>query len=269
MEFVSKSGIRGYFDKRGTGEKVLLVHGYCEDSHIWQATAGLLSSNYCVMTPDLPGFGKSERPPEGWGMEDYADWLAELVDAEFEGQCWYFGHSMGGYVGLAFAKNHPEKLKGFGLVNSHTGADSEEKKANRRKFREFVGKHGLEPVLRELYRGLFPEEFLQKHPEVLTKFMEQGGKYEPKGIFRAAEAMMARPDRADIWAGLQIPCLHISGEKDSMIPLETSLKQAILPDSVMVEVMRDTGHMGPTEAPEAIAGYLQKFLVQSLNLIEN
>lgn len=268
MDFTAASGLNGYFDKRGAGEKVLLVHGFCEDHHIWLETADRLAAHYEVMLPDLPGFGASDIPPEGFSMQDYATWLKELVEQEWGSPFCFVGHSMGGYIGLAYAELFPQKLNSFALVNSHVYADSEEKKALRHRFIAFLQRHGVEPILRDLYRDLFTKEYLQAHPESLEALMERGRQFKAEGIIRAAEAMMQRPDRSAVWANLSVPSLMLAGRLDPLIPESRSIEQAVQGNEVMVEIIDNLGHMGPTEQAEAVAEILHSFLVQSLNLLE-
>lgn len=269
MEFKSASGLKCSFDKRGAGEKVLLVHGFCEDGFIWQETAGRLVSKYELIIPDLPGFGASAIPPDGFTMKDYAAWLNELVDELWDEPCWFIGHSMGGYIGLAYADFFQDKLKGLALVNSHVFADNKEKKAARVKFIEFLKQHGPEPVLKELYQNLFTPEYLNQHPERLATLMDRARNFRADGIIRAAEAMMQRPNRLELWSKLELPCLVLAGKQDPLIPESRSIEQASKGNEVMIEIINDMGHMGPIEQPETVAEILDSFLVQSLNLIKN
>src|SRR5580704_12222233 len=120
----------------GKGIPVMLIHGFAEDSGIWDLQADLLAKNCCLIRPDLPGSGKSfilddaeadpvKKLPET--MEEYADGLKSILDAENIASCIMIGHSMGGYVSLAFAEKYPDQLSALGLFHSTSFADSEEK----------------------------------------------------------------------------------------------------------------------------------------------
>src|SRR4051812_32476186 len=115
----------------GKGPAVVLIHGFCEDQSIWSDYIQKLSRDYHVIVPDLPGFGKSSPEfGEAVTMEYYARRVHEVLEIvlQAEERVTFIGHSLGGYVALAFAELYPERINGMGLFHSTAFADNEEKK---------------------------------------------------------------------------------------------------------------------------------------------
>jgi pimeloyl-ACP methyl ester carboxylesterase len=124
----------------GGGNAVVLLHGFGVDSAAWNAQINYLQENYRVIAPDLPGIGVSEFTSDV-SMEGVAAIVKEILDAEEIEQAAVIGHSLGGYIALAFAEKYPELLSGLGLFHSTAVADNEEKKASRKKGIAFTDKH--------------------------------------------------------------------------------------------------------------------------------
>src|SRR5215210_649891 len=125
---------------------VILVHGFGEDHSVWDQQARHLEKNCRLIVPDLPGSGKAKLGDVS--MEGMADHLKNILEEQSVSSCIMIGHSMGGYVTLAFAEKYPEMLAGFGLFHSSAYADSEEKKATRRKAIDFIRKNGTKEFLK-------------------------------------------------------------------------------------------------------------------------
>ena len=116
----------------GTGPVVLLLHGFAEDGTTWDNLAGPLSAHCRLIIPNLPASSS---------MEDLAATIASLLDHLGIDKCIMIGHSMGGYITLAFAEKYPDRLTAFGLFHSTAYPDNEEKKAVRRKSIEIGRAH--------------------------------------------------------------------------------------------------------------------------------
>jgi pimeloyl-ACP methyl ester carboxylesterase len=134
----------------GAGSPVLLLHGFGEDSRIWEGTIADLSKQFLLIVPDLPGSGPSQLMQGEISMESMAEAVLEILKNEIPDlsaapvnrKPVLIGHSMGGYITLAFAEKYPQLLKAFGLFHSTAFADSEEKKQVRQKSIAFIRQHG-------------------------------------------------------------------------------------------------------------------------------
>ena len=126
--YLEYKNINLYFNDIGTGEPIVLLHGFLENSSIWDKFLIPLSKKNRVLSIDLLGHGKSECLSYIHTMEEMADAVNEVLKSLQIGKATIIGHSMGGYVGLAFAEKYIEKVKGICLMNSTSQADSEERK---------------------------------------------------------------------------------------------------------------------------------------------
>ncbi len=243
----------------GTGNPVLLLHGFGEDSTVWQQQVDVLQKHYQIIFLDVPGSGASELTDDV-SMEGIANVIKEIADAEELDQFVLIGHSMGGYATLAFAEKFEAMLKGFGLVHSSAFADTEEKKETRQKGIEFIKQHGAAEFLKTSTPNLFSDHTKETRPELLQNFLQQLPEFSKQALIAYYEAMMERPDRSAILSGTKLPVLFIIGEHDKAVPFEDSLKQSSFPSISYVTILNKSGHMGMLEETEkcnaAILNYL-------------
>lgn len=249
-----------YYRDEGSGEPLLLVHGFAEDGAIWDKVAAELRSDCRLLIPDLPGSGRSSLPANTMSMESMAAALKNLLDQEGIDRCVLIGHSMGGYITLAFAALYPERVKAFGLFHSTAYADSEEKKAGRQKSIAFIRQHGAAPYIRQSTPNLFAPETQERSPELIEEMIRRYAGFSPASLCACLEAMMQRPERLSVLEQFDGPILFVIGERDQVIPLEQSLRQCHLPRVSLVHILPTSGHMGMLEDAEAGGRIIQSFL---------
>ena len=247
----------------GNGYPIMLVHGFGEDSSIWQEQVQALQHHALVITPDLPGSGASPWPCSGDGfltMEDHAEALANILDAEGLETCTIVGHSMGGYIALAFAARWPERLNGFGLFHSTASADGPEKITARERGIAFVQQHGAAAFLAEVIPGLYGEMFKQNHADQVSDHMHRANQFTNAAIIGYYRGMLARPDRKPVLQNFAKPVLLIMGEDDKTVHLQETLPQSHLPVECHVHIWKQVAHMGMRENPSQANAALQEFL---------
>jgi pimeloyl-ACP methyl ester carboxylesterase len=264
-----------YFQKKityrviGKGIPVLLIHGFGEDSHIWDKQIAHLQDHCLLVVPDLPGTGLSEiiRPADlskenesPISMNDYAALLATILKEENISNCIIFGHSMGGYITLAFEEMYPELSLRFGLVHSSALADSEEKKGNRLKGIEMMELYGAGPFLKNTIPNLFSAGFKKEHPETVALLVEAAPVFNTQACQQYYQAMMFRPDRTSILKGNPKPILFVIGTEDVAATLTDLLPQIKLPAHPQVHILEGVGHMGMWEATEQVNQFLLDFI---------
>ena len=240
---------------------VVLLHGFAEDSTIWNEQMNFLQ-DYCrLIIPDLPGSGKSSMlQKDHVGIEDYAACINALLEKEGIEKCILLGHSMGGYIALAFAEKFGHKLQGFGLVHSTAFADNEEKKSNRIKGIKLMEEYGVYPFLKNTTPNLFSPDYKNKHPEKVNELIENGKNFSVEALVQYYTAMMNRPDRTEVLAESKVPVLFIMGSEDTAAPLDDLLKQVYLPKISHIHIIGGVGHMGMWEKPDEVNHYLLDFI---------
>jgi pimeloyl-ACP methyl ester carboxylesterase len=247
---------------------LVLIHGFAEDGRIWDGQVAALKEVCQLIIPDLPGSGRSSALSGETSMEELAESILALLAAENIRQAILVGHSMGGYIALAFAEKYPGRLSGFGLFHSTAYPDSEEKKAMRRKSNEFIRKHGAVPFIQQSTPNLFAEATRERHADLVSKIVDRYSGFDPASLIRYYDAMIARPDRTAVLKQAVQPVLFVIGGKDSTLPLETSLQQAQMPALSSIHILEEAGHMGMLEEPEQSNTILGDFvdLVNTLHV---
>lgn len=253
-----------YYRVEGSGKSVVLIHGFGEDSSVFNAQIDFLKNHCQLIVPNLPGTGKSEllQLQETVTIQDYANCIAALVQHEKIEQCIMLGHSMGGYITLAFAKTFPQQLTGFGLIHSTAFADTEEKKQNRLRSIEIIEQYNGHAFLKTTIPNLFGKNFKQQFPEKVEALIESSKQFSKAALTQYTLAMMNRNDSVEVLRNNPLPVLFIIGTEDIAAPLNDVMQQTYLPQCSYIHVLKDVGHMGMLEATNEVNKYLLEFIIQ-------
>ncbi|MBO9593386.1 MAG: alpha/beta hydrolase [Niabella sp.] len=250
-----------HYTVEGVGRPVVLLHGFGEDSTVWENQVEYLRHNYQVIVPDIPGSGQSELISDV-SMESIAEVITRILEAEELESVVLIGHSMGGYAALAFAEQYPHLLDGFGLFHSTAAADTEEKKETRRKGIAFIEKHGANEFLKTTIPNLFSAHTKETNPELIGRFTDRLPVFSKPALKSYYEAMIKRPERIDLFSKTDLPVLFIIGEQDAVISFEDVLKQASMPRVSYIHVLHQSGHMGMLEEPAKANAAIEEFLME-------
>lgn len=257
----------------GNGKPVVLIHGFGEDGNVWHNQIAALEKNYTLIIPDLPGSGQSELIGD-MSIEGMANCIKELTNIEAlssssTGRGWegaVLGHSMGGYITLAFAEKYPLAVAAFGLIHSSAYADSEEKKEARRKSIEFIKTNGAYEFLKTAIPGLFllgQDGSRPSDPLTATQMetlIAAGNNFTPEALVAYYTAMINRPDRTAVLKTFTQPILFLMGQYDKAVPFEHSLAQSHLPQQSHIHILRNSAHMGMIEEAAKTNAALLNFL---------
>lgn len=250
-----------FYRSIGSGDPVMLVHGFGEDGNVWDKQVEYLKNKYHLIVPDLPGSGKSELIND-MSMEGMAEVLHSIIHEENIERCTVIGHSMGGYITLALVESYWNHVNAFGLFHSTAFADNEEKKQTRKKGIEFIKQNGAFEFLKTATPNLFSPNSKLQIPNSIDRFIESLKDLTPQALIAYYNAMMDRPDRTSILKNTKNPVLFIAGEHDNAIPLNDVLKQCHLPEKSYFHVLKKSGHMGMMEETENANRILEEFLLE-------
>lgn len=251
MKTFTVNGIEIAYERRGSGEPLLLIHGFPFDHTAWNSVIPLLENDFDVILPDLRGFGKSSSPESVYRIADMAVDLAGLLDHLSIEKAAVAGHSMGGYVSLAFAKACPNRVSGLALISSQAAADSPERKEGRYKTAQEVEEKGVGAVADAMTPKLSANAEVQK---LVRELIQKQGK---PGVVGALKAMAEREDMTSILPAFDFPVVLVHGDSDELIPLEKSEEmKTLLPASQLV-VLPGAGHMPMVEFPKETAEALK------------
>jgi pimeloyl-ACP methyl ester carboxylesterase len=233
------------YSDSGKGTAVVLLHGFLENKTMWDVYVTELSKRNRIITIDLLGHGKTESLGYVQTMEENADVIHEVLSKLRIRKAILVGHSMGGYVALAFAELYPENMKGLVLLNSTSKEDSSERKKNRDRAIKAV-KKDYETFIRLSIANLFSEE---NREILLIKEIEavkiQALQTPLQGIVASLEGMKVRKDREFLLHTTTYPKLLILGKKDPVLNYDENLEQIKGTDVELVTF--PDGHMSSIE----------------------
>jgi pimeloyl-ACP methyl ester carboxylesterase len=210
-----------------------------------------------IITIDLLGHGDSECLGYVHSMEDQADMVQAILHELKIRKAVFIGHSMGGYIALAFAELYPENIKGLVLLNSTSRADSNERKVNRDRAIVAV-KQNYTNFVRMSIANLFSEDNRKKMIDDIEKVKLEALKTPLQGIVAALEGMKIRIDREVILHFAPFPIQLILGKKDGVLIYEENLEQ-IEGTKVKLTTFPD-GHMSHIENQFELKKVLLSFL---------
>ncbi|MEZ0396621.1 MAG: alpha/beta hydrolase [Anaerolineales bacterium] len=241
------------YERRGRGKPLILLHGHPLDHTIWEPLVPLLEGDFDLLLPDLRGFGQSAAPRTSYLLTDMAADILALMDALQLDRAVLAGHSMGGYIALAFARAWPERLAGLGLVASHVFADPPERRAVRYRDAAEIETRGP---------GLLAETFppkLTPDPRLQARLGEIIARQDAWGVAQSLRAMAERPDASTWLTDFDFPILMVHGAADSLLLLERARQAKALAPKIHLVEIADVAHMPMMEAPEATAEALRFF----------
>ncbi len=245
------------FEVKGYGSPVVLLHGYLENLKMWGRISEELSKEYQVVLLDLPGHGKSDNFEDVHTMELMARKVKETLDYLGVNKPIIVGHSMGGYVTLAFAELFPDDIKSFILLNSTSSSDSSEKKEQRLKAVETAEKN-LDALIKMSIPSLFAENNLRNLKEEIEFTKELARETSLQGVTAALKGMRLRPDRSFLLDEFKGEIGIIIGKHDKAVNPEEFKK--VIPRKENISVLElETGHMAHLEATEETISFIKEF----------
>lgn len=239
----------------GTGKAIILIHGFGETNEIWNNQLQCLMPYYKVITPDLPGSGKSDALPTGHTIEDLAHCIHKIIETEQIENPLILGHSMGGYVTLAYLKLYNSAVIAAGLIHSTVFDDNEAKRAARLKSISFIKDNGSYCFLKTSIPGLF---FNSNNPEI-NNLIQLGEQFSVEVLINYYNAMLNRLDSRGIVEKLEKPFLLIAGEHDQAVQYQETLRQSYLANQTWFYTLRSSAHMGMIEESESVNKILYRF----------
>jgi pimeloyl-ACP methyl ester carboxylesterase len=250
------------FSDEGSGPVVVLLHGFPLNRTMWSAQIRALSPRCRVIAPDLPGHGESPAPDGVYTMDSMADSVAATLDElGIDGPVVVGGLSMGGYVALAMALNHPSRVGGLILADTRAVADTPEAAAKREETAQAVLRSGdVGPVVEGMLPRLFSQATFRERPGLVPPMKAVMEGTPPPGVVGALRGMACRPDRRDRLGEIACPVLVAVGEDDAISPRDEMKAIADALTTSRFVVIPAAGHLAPYENPEAFNSALLDFL---------
>jgi 3-oxoadipate enol-lactonase len=246
----------------GNGDDaIVLLAGFALSKSMWDEQTAALCATHRVVRPDLRGMGKSSAPNGPYLMEALAADVASVLDACGIERATIAGHSLGGYVSLAFARMFTERVARLALVCSRIDADTPEAAQRRYDLSNRIEETGsIQPVVDAyLYELLAPESVTQ-NPELVERLREMLSRTQPAGAAEMLRGMAQRVAADDIAGDLDMPVVVIGGSLDALIPAAKTREAAAAFPRGRLVICEGSGHMSMLEKPGCVTAALRDLL---------
>lgn len=259
MPAESINGTTLFFTEAGSGMPLVLLHGFPLDSRVWSRQVEALSDRCRVIAPDLRGFGQSKNN-DPFTVESLAADIHALLKRRGALPCVLAGLSMGGYVAMAFAHQHPRDLKGLILVDTRAEGDTAEGKQNRNRMIEQARTGGAKAIADLMMPKMVAEQTVRTQPETVRNLRNIMEACPSLTSEHALAAMRDREDYTDLLPSLAVPTLVVVGEQDAITgpPLAQAMVSQI--PKARLEVVAGAGHMTPLEASDRVSDAIGQFM---------
>ena len=243
------------FTVEGKGETIVLLHGFLESSTIWKNVVSAFKETHQIIAIDLLGHGKTEKLGYIHSMETMAETVHAVLSELKVEKASIIGHSMGGYVALAFAEKFPQRLEKLVLLNSSTVADSEERKENRDRAKRLV-KQNKQAFISMAIKNLFTDENRNALRTEINALVEEAVQLPEEYIIASVEGLKNRKDRTEILQQYSGEKIIIAGKNDPVVPFKEI--EAIAEKTNSTFISFEDGHMSYLENEEELLKVLNE-----------
>lgn len=245
----------------GSGTPLVLLHAFPFSNEMWQPQFGL--AGYQLLLPDFPGFGKTDPDPD-MTIDSMADAVARLLDELNVAQPVVLGGcSMGGYVALAFARNHGRRLRGLLLSDTKAEPDDDKAKAVRNKVIDAAPTLTAAALMEDMIPKVLGTTTRDSRPLVVEEVRQIGAAQQVAGIVAAQKAMRDRADARPWLKDIRVPTLVVVGEEDAITPPAAAKALADgIRGSTLVTIPA-AGHLPNLETPDEFNRVVGEWLART------
>ena len=252
------------YAEQGPGTPVVLLHAFPLSGQMWRQDAARLASVCRVITPDLPGFGRSPRLAVP-SMAAMAQAVHDLLEQLGLRQPVILGGlSMGGYVAFEFLRQFPARVKALALCSTKAAPDSPNQRQGRFKLIERLRLEGLKALPQVMLPKLIGRTSAANQPSVVAEVERLILAADLDGVIDAVRAMAERADSRSLLSSIACPTLVVAGSEDQLIPAEESRRMAEAIQGAELQIIPATGHLTNLEQPEAFHAAVEPWLRRSL-----
>ncbi|HKM49044.1 MAG TPA: alpha/beta fold hydrolase [Terriglobales bacterium] len=260
MEHLRSDDAKIFYEIRGTGPPVVLLHPFPCDHEFWNPIAAALDTRYRLILPDLRGHGDSEIGEGPALMSKHAADIARVLDAVGIGKAAFIGCSIGGYILFEVWRRFRERVTALALCDTRPQADNAEARANRLKAAAAVLEQGTEPFIESMVPKLMGRTTVATRPDLVDGARTMMRKMSAEDINQVQRGMAERPDSVADLKTINVPTLIAIGEEDVLSTVADGelMRQNIA--GSQLKVIPKAGHYAPWEQPEAVGTVLRQFL---------
>lgn len=254
--FLEYKGISIHYRVLGKGVAIVLLHGFLENRTMWKNIIPELSKRNKVITIDLLGHGKTPCIGYVHTMEHQSDLVAAVLKKINIRKSIFIGHSMGGYVALAFAEKYPEKIKGLCLLNSTSNNDDPSRQELRSKANA-MAQTNFANMVKISFLNLFKQENKTLYQEDVELALKEALQTPIQGYIAANEGMRIRPNRNNVLLSNDLKKLIIAGKDDPVLNYKDSIQEGKKTKTPVLVL--EGGHMSHIENLDEVQKALISF----------
>jgi 3-oxoadipate enol-lactonase len=260
MERVHSDDAEIFYEIRGSGPPVVLLHPFPCHHEFWNPVAAALDSRYRLILPDLRGHGESEIGEGPALMQKHASDIARVLDAAGVGRAVFVGCSIGGYILFEFWRRFRARVTSLALCDTRPQTDTAEARANRLKAAAAVLEQGTEPFIESMIPKLMGRTTVTMRPDLVDGARAMMRKMSAEDISLVLRGMAERPDSVADLKSIDVPTLIVIGEEDVLSTVADGelMRQNIA--GSQLKVVPKAGHYAPWEQSEAVGTVLRQFL---------
>ncbi|HEX8492952.1 MAG TPA: alpha/beta hydrolase [Pyrinomonadaceae bacterium] len=260
MKSARVRGIEMAYDDEGSGQPVVLLHGYPFNRSMWREQVEVLSDSYRVITPDLRGLGETTAAGDVAAMDEMARDVAALLDELEIRRAVVGGLSMGGYVTFSFYRRFPLRVRALILADTRPQADTDEARRSRMEQAQTILRDGMEAIADSFLTKVLAPATLAEQPNTVSRVRRMITSTNPQGAAAALQGMAARSDQTDFLPGILAPTLIIVGSLDKLTPRQDAELMRREIRGSRLEVISGAAHISNIERPAEFNRSLADFL---------
>ena len=254
------SSVEVAYSIEGEGPPLYMVHGIGSRKATWEALIEDLRTDFTCVSFDLRGHGESPVPPVPYSLDELVEDLEALRQRLGHERIHVVGHSLGGQIGPAYARTHPECVETVVLLSTAAGRDSEDS-SNVKGMVAMMREKGVKPVLKTLINRWYTDEFVANRPDAVEARIKQVVD-TPEEVFLSVFDIYASTEMLQWLSQLDCACLVMTGELDTgCSPVLNKLIADTLPNAELV-ILENLKHSILIEGPEKVLPPLREFLVR-------
>ncbi|MEK6408505.1 MAG: alpha/beta hydrolase [Acidobacteriota bacterium] len=254
------NGISIDYRDEGVGVPVIFLHAFPLNQTMWDDQVAALRNHCRAITLDLRGFGQSDAPQGPYLMDQLAADLRGLMAVLDIDRAVLVGLSMGGYISLAFYRNHPDAVRALVLADTRAGADTHEARERRLNSARKAEREGSRAIGEDVVPLLLGRTTLESRPSVVERVRTMIEGNSPQGIAGAQRGMAERRDSTDILPGIDVPVLIIVGSEDTLTPVAEAESLLSGIRGARLRTIESAGHLSNIERPQEFNAVLTKFI---------
>jgi pimeloyl-ACP methyl ester carboxylesterase len=244
----------------GSGDAIVLIHGFPLTRDVWDSQTERLSRQMRVIRPDLRGMGRSSAPDGPYLMEALAGDVAAALDALGIERAGIVGHSLGGYVAMAFCRMYSERVTRLALVCSRLASDSPQAAKSREDLADLAEREQRTDTIVDSYvPRLFAPWLLENRSPLVDRVRAMALQNSVTGASAMLRGMAQRVDASDIAEDLDMPVLIVAGGADQVVPLDEARQMCRTFPNAQLQVLERSGHLPMLEQAEELSDLLLRF----------